>query len=69
MFLNFVGLGFQNTAWDMRSHGINLGLSHNGKLDGKESNAKWAYKVWWKYYNNTWPLASRMCTDVITFNG
>lgn len=56
-------------AWDMRRNGLNMSMTHNGKLDGKEKNVKWAYKVWWKYYNHTWPLGSRMCSDVITFNG
>jgi hypothetical protein len=56
-------------AWDMRLNGFNMSMTHNGNLDGKEKNVKWAYSVWWKYYNHTWPLASRMCSDVITFNG
>lgn len=56
-------------AWDMRRNGFNMSMTHNGNLDGKEKNTKWAYRVWWKYYNHTWPLASRMCSDVITFNG
>ncbi|CAJ1950277.1 unnamed protein product [Cylindrotheca closterium] len=56
-------------AWDMRRNGFNMSMAHNGNLDGKEKNSRWSYTIWWKYFNHTWPLASRMCSDVMTFAG
>jgi len=56
-------------GWDMRRNGFNMSMAHNGNLDGKEKNTRWSYTIWWKYFNHTWPLASRMCSDVMTFAG
>ena len=56
-------------AGGMRLNGFNMSMAHNGNLDGKEKNTRWSYQIWWKYFNHTWPLGSRMCSDIITFAG
>ena len=56
-------------AWDMRMHGYNMSIHHNGNLDGKEKNKRWNYLVWWKYYKNTFPIAKEMCDPYIRFKG
>lgn len=56
-------------AWDMRMHGFNMSIHHNGKLDGKDKALRWRYTTWWKYHNDTFPVGREMCNHVITFGG
>jgi hypothetical protein len=56
-------------AWDMRMHGFNMSIHHNGKLDGKNKALRWRYTTWWKYHNDTFPVGREMCNHVISFGG
>ncbi|CAJ1956075.1 unnamed protein product [Cylindrotheca closterium] len=66
-----VPAAFENPdkAWDMRMHGYNMSIHHNGKLDGKQKAKKWKYTTWWKYYKDEFPVAREMCDHLVKFGG
>lgn len=56
-------------AWDMRLHGYNMSILHNGMLDGKTRAPKFLFTRWWNLYKDTWPVAREMCNNLVKFGG
>jgi hypothetical protein len=61
-------LAAPDRAWDMRRNGLNLGIHHNGLLDGKEKNAAPGYSAFWeKEGKKKWAAAREMCDDLVVY--
>lgn len=57
-------------AWDMRLHGFNQGIHHNGDLDGKEKNTKHSYISFWNSGGKqNWEAGRAMCDGFIVNAG
>eukprot|EP00558_Chaetoceros_sp_UNC1202_P002233 CAMPEP_0197259100 /NCGR_PEP_ID=MMETSP1429-20130617/83345_1 /TAXON_ID=49237 /ORGANISM="Chaetoceros sp., Strain UNC1202" /LENGTH=353 /DNA_ID=CAMNT_0042723299 /DNA_START=32 /DNA_END=1093 /DNA_ORIENTATION=- len=53
-------------AWDMRKHGIHLGLHHNTMIDGKEKGTHLSYVKWWTHTGKKkWAVGRAMCDGLI----
>jgi hypothetical protein len=53
---------------DLRSNGFDLGIHHNGRLDGKERNVATRYTVFWKKQGRkNWAAAREMCDAVVVY--
>jgi hypothetical protein len=63
-----VALVAPERAWDMRRNGLNLGIHHNGQLDGKEKNTVQGYNVFWeKEGKKKWAVARDMCDNLVVY--
>ena len=60
-------------AWDLRFHGWNLSIFHNGHIDGKGRESPVRDSSYRTYWNETvrhqWALANRMCHPLVKFTG
>lgn len=55
-------------AWDMRRNGLNLGIHHNGQLDGKEKNIAQGYTTFWeKEGKKKWNVGSEICDNLVVY--
>ena len=54
-------------CWDYQSHGLNVSIHHNGRVDGKKHPKYLSYLNYWandgKYL---WPAARAMCDGLVT---
>uniref|UniRef100_A0A7S1B5K7 Uncharacterized protein n=1 Tax=Corethron hystrix TaxID=216773 RepID=A0A7S1B5K7_9STRA len=56
-------------AWDYRTNGLDLGIHHNGLLDGKDHNKYHNYKRWFENYSDSWEAGEKMCNGFIVSRG
>lgn len=59
-------MGAPKRAWDYRAHGLNMGIHHNGRLDGKEKNIAFGYNAFWeKGGKKNWQVGREMCDNLV----
>lgn len=60
-------------SWDMRTHGLNLSVFHNGLMDGKDKERPVEddrFTVFWDdTVSRTWPIAREMCGPLVIHDG
>ncbi len=57
-------------CWDYRLHGLNMGIQHNGRIDGKEHPEYLSYVNFWAHHGKyDWPAARAMCDGLVTSIG
>jgi hypothetical protein len=55
-------------VWDLRMNGYNLGIHHNGNLDGKERNAATRYNTYWEKEGRAgWETGREMCDAAVLY--
>jgi hypothetical protein len=55
-------------VWDLRMNGYNLGIHHNGMLDGKERNTATRYNTYWdKEGKARWETGREMCDGAVLY--
>ena len=54
-------------CWDYRIHGLDMGIHHNGRIDGKEHPKYLSYLNFWAHDGKyKWPAARAMCDGLVT---
>jgi len=56
-------------TWGYRRSGMNMGIHHNGLLDGKEKNTVFGHHNWFKANKKNWPAGEIMCDGFMTGAG
>ncbi len=54
-------------CWDYQTHGLDVGIHHNGRVDGKRHPKYLSYLNYWAHDGKyKWPAARAMCDGLVT---